>query len=87
MSLGMTLDDLYVLYIAKTQLNRLRWANGYGTDYIKIWDGEEDNVWLMKHVETLDVDSPTFLEEVFDGLQTRYAQIKEKATMEKCNGK
>lgn len=87
MSLGMTLDDLYILYIAKTQLNRLRWANGYGTDYIKVWDGEEDNVWLMRLVNTLDVDAPDFLQQVYDGLCKRYAEVKEKDTMEKCNGK
>lgn len=39
---------LYQLYIAKNVLNRFRQAHGYkeGT-YDKIWQGREDNAWLM----------------------------------------
>jgi dimeric dUTPase (all-alpha-NTP-PPase superfamily) len=73
--LGMTVDELYTTYIAKTELNKLRWANGYGTTYVKIWDGQEDNVWLSAYVETLDVNSPTFREKVAEGLQKQYAWV------------
>ena len=40
-------NDLVSMYVGKNVLNRFRQANGYkeGT-YIKIWNGEEDNVHL-----------------------------------------
>ncbi len=47
---GLDLQSLYRLYMGKNILNQFRQDNGYkdGT-YIKIWDGEEDNV-IMKRI-------------------------------------
>jgi dimeric dUTPase (all-alpha-NTP-PPase superfamily) len=47
---GLNLDTLYRLYVGKNILNQFRQDNGYkdGT-YIKIWNGEEDNV-VMKRI-------------------------------------
>jgi len=47
---GLDLETLYRLYVGKNILNQFRQDNGYkdGT-YIKIWNGEEDNV-VMKRV-------------------------------------
>jgi len=47
---GLNLESLYRLYIGKNILNQFRQDNGYkdGT-YIKVWNGEEDNV-VMKRV-------------------------------------
>jgi len=47
---GLDLETLYRLYVGKNILNQFRQDNGYkdGT-YIKVWDGEEDNV-VMKRV-------------------------------------
>lgn len=47
---GLNLDTLYRLYVGKNILNQFRQDNGYkdGT-YIKVWDGEEDNV-VMKRI-------------------------------------
>ena len=43
----LSFDDLYRLYVAKNVLNMFRQANGYKTgDYIKNWNGDEDNVVL-----------------------------------------
>lgn len=44
---GLTWDELYTTYVAKNVLNLFRQAHGYkqGT-YIKMWDGQEDNVCL-----------------------------------------
>lgn len=77
--LGITIDELYVTYIAKTQLNRLRWENGYGTTYIKTWFGQEDNVWLAEYVKTLDVNAPDFKDQVYKGLVAQYEKVKEAA--------
>jgi len=47
---GLNLESLYRLYVGKNILNQFRQDNGYkdGT-YIKVWNGEEDNV-VMKRV-------------------------------------
>lgn len=47
---GLDLEALYRLYVGKNILNQFRQDNGYkdGT-YIKIWDGEEDNI-IMKNI-------------------------------------
>jgi dimeric dUTPase (all-alpha-NTP-PPase superfamily) len=47
---ALNLDALYRLYIGKNILNQFRQDNGYkdGT-YIKVWDGDEDNV-VMKRI-------------------------------------
>lgn len=47
---GLDLETLYRLYVGKNILNQFRQDNGYkeGT-YIKVWDGEEDNV-VMKRI-------------------------------------
>lgn len=49
---GLKFEKLYGLYIMKNALNMIRQKNGYkeGT-YIKIWNGEEDNVVLHKFLE------------------------------------
>lgn len=51
--IGMSFDELYSLYIGKNVLNKFRQVNGYkeGT-YVKIWDGEEDNVHMQKLLVT-----------------------------------
>jgi hypothetical protein len=47
---GLDLETLYRLYVGKNILNQFRQDHGYkdGT-YIKVWDGEEDNV-VMKRI-------------------------------------
>ena len=47
---GLNLEKLYRLYVGKNILNQFRQDHGYkdGT-YIKIWNGEEDNV-VMKRI-------------------------------------
>ena len=47
---GLDLQTLYRLYVGKNILNQFRQDNGYKDgSYIKIWDGEEDNV-VMKRI-------------------------------------
>ena len=49
---GLNLDTLYKLYVGKNILNQFRQDHGYkeGT-YIKIWNGEEDNVTMQGILE------------------------------------
>jgi dimeric dUTPase (all-alpha-NTP-PPase superfamily) len=45
---GLNLETLYRLYVGKNILNQFRQDNGYKDgSYIKVWDGQEDNV-VMK---------------------------------------
>ncbi len=47
---GLDLQTLYRLYMGKNILNQFRQDNGYKEgSYMKIWDGEEDNV-IMKRI-------------------------------------
>jgi len=47
---GLDLESLYRLYVGKNILNQFRQDNGYKDgSYIKVWDGEEDNV-VMKRI-------------------------------------
>ncbi|MEO1954297.1 MAG: dUTP diphosphatase [Campylobacterales bacterium] len=47
---GLNLQTLYRLYVGKNILNQIRQDNGYKDgSYIKIWNGEEDNV-IMKRL-------------------------------------
>lgn len=74
---GLDFDTLYKLYVGKAKLNELRWANGYGTTYLKNWLGEEDNQFLTKLISRLDINDPRFPEQVILGLETRYKVITE----------
>lgn len=74
--LGMSLDDIYRLYVGKAKLNELRWANDYGRTYIKDWNGQEDNQFLTELVASLDSDNKDFAQQIEDGLAAKYREIK-----------
>jgi len=59
---GLNLDRLYTLYVGKNILNQFRQDHGYkeGT-YIKIWNGEEDNVTMQAALEKNDNLTPDAL--------------------------
>ncbi|SFV65936.1 Dimeric dUTPase [hydrothermal vent metagenome] len=68
--LNLKLPELYKLYIGKNILNKFRQEHGYkeGT-YIKIWNGEEDNVVMQKilnkNSEITPVELYNALEEIY----------------------
>jgi dimeric dUTPase (all-alpha-NTP-PPase superfamily) len=56
---GLNLDTLYRLYVGKNILNQFRQDHGYKDgSYIKIWDGEEDNVVMKRIWEENDELTP-----------------------------
>lgn len=59
MQSGLNLDALYKLYVGKNILNQFRQDHGYkeGT-YLKIWNGEEDNVTMQSILEENEDISP-----------------------------
>ena len=70
---GMSLTQLYRLYIGKNVLNFFRQDHGYKTgDYQKVWGGREDNEWLSEILSELDSTQPNFQEAVYDALEKAY---------------
>ncbi len=66
-------DALYRRYVGKNVLNFFRQDHGYKDgSYIKIWDGEEDNVHLMAVLKELDASAGDFADQVYQALQQRY---------------
>jgi dimeric dUTPase (all-alpha-NTP-PPase superfamily) len=59
---SLNLDSLYKLYVGKNILNQFRQDHGYkeGT-YIKIWNGQEDNVTMQGILERSDDITPEAL--------------------------
>ncbi len=59
---GLNLESLYKLYIGKNILNQFRQDHGYkeGT-YIKLWNGEEDNVTMQRILEAYEDITPQLL--------------------------
>ena len=56
---GLNLDTLYTLYVGKNILNQFRQDHGYKEgSYIKIWNGEEDNVTMQQILATEKDISP-----------------------------
>lgn len=72
-SINMSSDDLYVGYIGKNVLNRFRQDFGYKSgEYIKIWNGKEDNEVLVELCATLNVGSEAFQDDLYEGLKAAY---------------
>lgn len=65
------LEEIYDLYLGKNILNTFRQQNGYANaEYIKIWDGEEDNAYLAKVME-----DETDVEVIKQLLTLKYAEV------------
>ncbi|MCU7915070.1 MAG: dUTP diphosphatase [Candidatus Thiodiazotropha sp. (ex Gloverina cf. vestifex)] len=66
-------DELYKTYIGKNVLNFFRQDHGYKDgSYIKIWQGREDNEHLADILASLDDDSPSFSDDVYQRLAAVY---------------
>jgi len=64
---ALTLDELYRLYVGKNILNQFRQDHGYKEGhYIKIWNGQEDNVVMKNAWEDNPDMSPSELYEVLE---------------------
>jgi dimeric dUTPase (all-alpha-NTP-PPase superfamily) len=69
----LSFDDLYKQYVGKNVLNFFRQDHGYKDgSYIKIWQGQEDNVHLVDILASADVQSLKFADDVYQGLVERY---------------
>lgn len=72
----MTWNDAYTQYVSKNVLNIFRQQHGYkeGT-YIKIWNGEEDNVVLARLLSQLDPTRADFADVLNRELEQAYSRL------------
>lgn len=70
---GVNLQKLYTLYVGKNVLNRFRQEHGYkeGT-YIKIWNGDEDNVVML---DTMAKNPEYGVDELYQALEEVYKTL------------
>ena len=71
---GLSFNWLQKLYIGKNCLNQFRQDHGYkeGT-YIKVWNGSEDNVVMVKLLEMMENVS---FDELYSKLKEEYSKCK-----------
>lgn len=69
----LSFDELFRHYVGKNVLNFFRQDHGYKTgEYIKVWQGKEDNEVLMEVLKATDANSPEFKDLVYQGLKQAY---------------
>lgn len=72
-ALPLSFDELYSGYIGKNVLNKFRQDNGYKTgDYLKNWDGLEDNEQLVAISSTMDLHHKNYPERLYQALDQQY---------------
>ena len=65
--------DLYRQYVGKNVLNMFRQDHGYKDgSYQKIWDGREDNEYLVEIIDSLDPNQAKFKDQVYIALKSSY---------------
>jgi len=67
--------ELFRQYVGKNVLNMFRQDKGYksGT-YKKVWNGREDNEYLVDIIHTLDASSADFKQAIYAALNAAYAE-------------
>jgi dimeric dUTPase (all-alpha-NTP-PPase superfamily) len=72
-ALPMGFAELFELYVGKNVLNDFRQDHGYKTgEYLKLWDGREDNEHLIEVLRELDCPAEAVPEELYRALEQRY---------------
>ncbi|MDQ7015216.1 MAG: dUTP diphosphatase [Gammaproteobacteria bacterium] len=71
--LQMDFDELFKSYVGKNVLNVFRQDHGYKQgDYIKVWQGREDNEHLVDILTRLDANADEFAAGVYQALEAVY---------------
>jgi len=79
--LQMDFDELYKKYVAKNVLNIFRQDHGYQQgNYIKVWNGREDNEYLEDILGQLNVDSDHFRDDIYGALSQAYQALPQSAS-------
>ena len=73
---AVTWDDVFKIYVSKNVLNIFRQRNGYKDgSYRKMWDGEEDNVYLAHVMCQLDSASVSYTSDLYNSLTEKYKAV------------
>ena len=76
MAIGRDFDDLYRAYVGKNVLNVFRQDHGYKTgEYVKDWNGREDNLVLVELVANLNAEGAGFRDAIYSALSAMYEQV------------
>ncbi len=74
--LPMPYEELFDMYIGKNVLNRLRQNHGYQSgEYVKVWNGQEDNEHLVELLATVEADPATLPDALYAALEDRYRTL------------
>lgn len=72
----MDAESLYRAYIGKNVLNFFRQDHGYKSgEYVKQWQGREDNEHLVEIVEAMDSSAENFADQLYRNLAKRYQDV------------
>lgn len=64
---------LYCQYVGKNVLNFFRQDRGYKQgSYLKVWNGREDNEYLVEFMKELDPSDPEFQDKLYNALARHY---------------
>jgi dimeric dUTPase (all-alpha-NTP-PPase superfamily) len=71
--MDVSFNRLFQSYVGKNVLNFFRQDKGYKEgSYQKVWQGKEDNVHLVEILESLDLRSATYRDDIYRALLERY---------------
>jgi len=77
---GLDAASLYTAYVSKNILNHFRQDHGYKTgEYVKMWQGLEDNAHMEELLRTLDAASDTLPARLYEALERRYRETVKAA--------
>ncbi len=73
---GMSWLELFKQYLGKNVLNVFRQDHGYKAgNYIKEWDGREDNEHLLEVIGEIDLDADGVRDTLYKSLKDKYTRI------------
>lgn len=77
-------NKIYNMYVGKNALNIFRNENGQRDNkYIKIWNGVEDNIYLEKYFEAIDMENDSVsLDDLNNYLSKQYAIVQTSCTQQ-----
>lgn len=71
--IDLNFNQLYQQYVGKNVLNFFRQDHGYKTgEYVKVWNGKEDNEHLVEVLNRVDPNTPNYKDEIYNSLKAVY---------------
>lgn len=72
-AMPMSFEELFRGYVGKNVLNNFRQNHGYQSgEYLKVWQGREDNEHLMELIADLNQHRADFVDRLYQALEDRY---------------